>query len=222
MSERTYAPRPGGRTVAHSDTALPGSGARGARRNPVGAGRDAGTRAQGKRTDSTRTDGTAALKLDTAVAEPQRVTRTAPRLRVAPPAPISAPRAPFIAVMIALVIAGVLGILLVNTKTNENSFQISKLQDEQTTLDNQQQQLENQLAHYESVGNLDALAKAQGLVRGTPAWIRLPDGKVIGVPKPATGEPAVTAQDKADAAQPGDAAKAQQDAAGQAVPTTGR
>jgi hypothetical protein len=145
------------------------------------------------------------------VAEPQRVTRTAPRLRVAPPAPISAPRAPFIAVMIALVIAGVLGVLLVNTKTIENSFEITKLQDEQATLNNQQQQLENQLANYESVGNLDALAKAQGLVRGTPAWIRLPDGKIIGVPKPAAGEPAVTAQDEADAAK-----------AGVAVPTTGR
>jgi hypothetical protein len=184
--------------VEHGDTAATGSGARGARRNPARTGRE-----------DTRTEGTAALKLDTAVAEPQRVTRTAPRLQVAPPAPISAPRAPFIAVMIALVIAGVLGILLVNTKTNENSFQISKLQDEQTTLDNQQQQLENQLAHFESVGNLDALAKAQGLVRGTPAWIRLPDGKVIGVPKPATGEPAVTAQDEADAVEQ-DAAKAQQ------------
>lgn len=210
MSERTYAPRSGGRTVEHGDTAVPGSGARGARRNPVRAGRDAGA----------RTEGTAALKLDTAVAEPQRVTRTAPRLRVAPPAPISAPRAPFVAIMIAVVIAGVLGILLVNTKTNENSFQISKLQDEQTTLDNQQQQLENQLAHYESVGNLDALAKAQGLVRGTPAWIRLPDGKVIGVPKPATGEPAVTAQDEADAADEGPAPT--RDSAGPAVPAPGR
>ena len=203
MSERTYAPRSGGRTVEHGNTAVPVSGARGARRNSARAGRDAGA----------RTQGTAALKLDTAVAEPQRVTRTAPRLRVAPPAPISAPRAPFVAVMIALVIAGVLGILLVNTKTNENSFQISKLQDEQDTLDNQQQQLENQLAHFESVGNLNALAKAQGLVRGTPAWIRLPDGKVIGVPKPATGEPAVTAQD---------AVQAQQDAAGPAGPDAGR
>jgi len=196
MSERTYAPRSGGRTTERGDTAVP-------RRNQARAGRDA----------RARTQGTAALKLDTAVAEPQRVTRTAPRLRVAPPAPISAPRAPFIAVMIALVIAGVLGILLVNTKTNENSFQISKLQDEQATLDNQQQQLENQLAHFESVGNLNALAKAQGLVRGTPAWIRLPDGKVIGVPKPATGEPAVTAQD---------ATKAQQDAAAPAGPNAGR
>ncbi len=216
MSERTYAPRSGGRTVEHGDTAVPGGDARGARRSPARAGRDAGARAQSTRNESirnesARTEGTAALKLDTAVAEPQRVTRTAPRLRVAPPAPISAPRAPFIAVMIALVIAGVLGVLLVNTKTIENSFEITKLQDEQATLNNQQQQLENQLANYESVGNLDALAKAQGLVRGTPAWIRLPDGKIIGVPKPAAGEPAVTAQDEADAAK-----------AGVAVPTTGR
>jgi len=190
MSERTYAPRSGGRTAEQRDTA------------------------KKTRRDPARTQGTAALKLDTAEAEPQRVTPDAPRLRVAPPAPISAPRAPFVAVMIALVIAGVLGILLVNTKTNENSFQISKLQDEQTTLDNQQQELENQLAHYESVGNLDALAKAQGLVKGTPAWIRLPDGRIIGVPKPATGEPAVTAQDESDATAP--------DAAGSAVPNAGR
>ena len=104
--------------------------------------------------------------------------------------------------MIALVIAGVLGILLINTKTNENSFQISRLQDQQTALDNQQQQLENQLATYDSVGNLDAAAKRLGLVKAdAPAYIRLPDGKVIGVPKPATGKPAVTAQDADDAGQ---------------------
>lgn len=199
MSERTYAPRPGGRAVAQRGTATSeGTGARGARRHPI----------PGVRTGE-RTQGTAALKVDPAtVTEPV----ASPRLRVAPPAPVSAPRAPFVAGMIAVVIAGVLGILLVNTKTNENSFEISRLQDEQTTLDNQQQQLENQLANFESVGNLDALAKAQGLVKGKPAWIRLPDGKIIGVPKPATGEPAVTAQDEADAkgaagpAQPADGA----------------
>jgi hypothetical protein len=189
MSERTYAPRSGGRTteqragtIGSRRRSTTGSDARGARRYP--------------------TQGATALKVDTAVAEPLRATDApAPRLRVAPPAPISAPRAPFIAVVIALVIAGVLGILLINTKTNENSFEISRLQDQQTALDTRQQQLDNQLATYDSVGNLDAAAKRLGLVKAdAPAYIRLPDGKVIGVPKPGTGQPAVTAQDAADVA----------------------
>jgi hypothetical protein len=120
----------------------------------------------------------------------------APRLRVAPPAPISAPRAPFIAAVIGLVIVGVLGILMINTKTNENSFEITRLQEQKAALDTQQQQLENELARYDSVGNLDAAAKRLGLVKAdAPAYIRLPDGKVIGVPRPGTGQPAVTAPD---------------------------
>ena len=147
--------------------------------------------------------GTAALKLDTAVAEPLRVADAAvaaPRLRVAPPTPISAPRAPFIAAVIGLVIAGVIGILLINTKTNENTFELSRLQDRQAALDNQQQRLENQIAGYESTGNLDAAARRLGLVKAdTPAYIRLPDGKIIGVPRPGVGQPAVTAQDPATA-----------------------
>jgi hypothetical protein len=170
MSERTYAPRSGGRTAAQRSTTEP-------RRRY-------------------RTQGTAALQPEPAGAEPLRATgAAAPRLRVAPPAPISAPRAPFIAVVIALVVVGVFGILMINTRTNENTFKISELQDQQTALDNEQQRLENQIAGYESTGNLDAAARRLGLVKAdTPAYIRLPDGKIIGVPKPGTGQPAVTAQ----------------------------
>jgi hypothetical protein len=167
MSER-YAPRSGGRTAEQR------SSTDDARRY--------------------RTRGTAALQAE--VAEPQRTTGATPRLRVAPPAPISAPRAPFIAVVIALVVAGVLGILLINTRTNENTFRISKLQDREAALDNQQQNLENQIAGYESTGNLDAAARRLGLVKAdNPAYIRLPDGRVIGVPRPGEGQKAITAQD---------------------------
>ncbi|HEU4346935.1 MAG TPA: hypothetical protein VFR35_04010 [Actinoplanes sp.] len=255
MSERTYAPRSGGRTTEQrigrpritearvaEPRRRPSTGTegevRGARRQaaplgPAVADRDraATTRGTGARAAAplgpagrsgraAAVQGTAALKLDTAVAEPLRVSGTAaaePRLRVAPPAPISAPRAPFIAAVIGLVVVGVIGILLINTKTNENSFEISRLQDHQAALDNQQQQLENQLAVYDSVGNLDAAAKRLGLVKAdAPAYIRLPDGKVIGVPRPGTGKPAVTAQDAEDAkaTQPG------QTQPGQAQPGT--
>jgi hypothetical protein len=178
MSERTYAPRSGGRTAEQ--------------------------RTSETRRSRYKTEGTAALQPEVTAAEPLRTrdTGATPPLRVAPPAPISAPRAPFIAVVIALVVAGVFGILLINTRTNENAFEISKLQDQQTNLNNQQQDLENQIAAYESTGNLDAAARRLGLVKaGTPAYIRLPDGKIIGVPKPGQGPPAVTAQDPATSAK---------------------
>jgi hypothetical protein len=194
MSERTNAPRSGGRTTAQrSPDNQRSSTARLSRETD-------GKRTGGRGGRQYATEGTAALDLDVTV-EPLRATETAvpqPRLRVAPPAPISAPRAPFIAVVITLVVAGVFGILLINTKTNENSFRISKLQDQQQTLDNQQQQLDNQLAVFDSAGNLDAAARRLGLVRAdTPAYIRMPDGKVFGVPKPGEGQPAVTSQDNA-------------------------
>ena len=191
MSERmTTAPRSGGRTTeqlgkgrrkpAGTTTGTPaGGGARGARRYPT----------------ASATQGSAALKLD---AQQQRDPIATPRLRVAPPAPINAPRAPFITLVVVIVVVGVLGILLINTKTAENSFRIDSLQKQQAKLDSQQQDLENEIAANNSPGSLDAAARRLGLVKAdNPAYIRLPDGKVFGVPKPGSGEVAVTAQDPA-------------------------
>ncbi|WP_067510322.1 hypothetical protein [Actinoplanes sp. TFC3] len=153
--------------------------------------------------------GTAALKPDTEPrADHPRSTVAAPHLRVAPPAPINAPRAPFIALVSGVVVVGVLGILLVNTKTAENSFRLDTLQKEQASLDARQQSLENEIAARNMPGNLDAAARALGLVKAdSPAYIRLPDGKIIGVPAPGSGQTSVTAQDPVDAAKAADAAK---------------
>jgi hypothetical protein len=164
-------------------------------------------------------DGTAALKpvelevpevdrlvdegVEVTAAEPLRdtgpVRRTGEaRLRVAPPLPVSAPRAPFVASVIGVVIVGVLGILMINTKTNENSFKVADLQKQGAALDSQQQDLDNQLVAVSSIGNLDAAARRLGLVKAdNPALFTLPDGKIIGVLTPANGRPAVTAQDAA-------------------------
>jgi hypothetical protein len=187
MSERTFAPRSGGRIAEQPRS---------------------GGRTSEQRTTATRrrypTQGTAALAPEVLPAQPLSTgtTGAAPRLRVAPPVPVSVPRAPFIAVVIAIVVAGVFGILLINTKTNENTFELSRLQDRQAALDTQQQRLENQIAGYESTGNLDAAARRLGLVKAdTPAYIRLPDGKIIGVPRAGVGQPAVTAQDPAKPAE---------------------
>ena len=43
-----------------------------------------------------------------------------------------------------MVLVGVLGILLINTKTMEQSFQLDALREEQATLDKQQQELKQQ------------------------------------------------------------------------------
>ncbi|GGK70519.1 hypothetical protein [Mangrovihabitans endophyticus] len=198
MSERTYVPRSGGR-IAEQRSAGQNrrAGGRGEADIPVPGTRRTGARAGGRARAGdpvqAPVEGTAALQLSV---QPTRAADAPePSLRVAPPAPVSAPRAPFMVLVIGLVVAGVLGILLVNTKTNENSFKISNLEDQQAKLDTQQQELENQIATYESAGNLDAAARRLGLVKaGAPAYIRLPDGKIIGVPRPGEGAPAVTAQ----------------------------
>ena len=188
----TTAPRSGGRTTeqvgkgrrksAGTTGTATGGGSRGARRFPTAGA----------------TQGSAALKLD---AQQQRDPIATPRLRVAPPAPINAPRAPFITLVVAIVVVGVLGILLINTKTAENSFRIDTLQKRQAQLDSQQQDLENEIAANNSPGSLDAAARKLGLVKADNlAYIRLPDGKVIGVMTPVSGEVAVTAQDPATSA----------------------
>jgi hypothetical protein len=104
-----------------------------------------------------------------------------------------------VAGVIGVVIAGVLGILLINTKTNENSFKIADLQKQGSALDAQQQDLDNQLATVSSPGSLDAAARRLGLVKATPALIRLPDGRVVGALEPADGKTSVTAPDSATA-----------------------
>jgi hypothetical protein len=113
---------------------------------------------------------------------------TLPRLRVAPPAPVSTPRAPFVAMVLVMVIAGVVGILVLNTKINENAFRLEALQQQQNKLDRTEARLTQDLADKESPTSLAAAAKRLGLVpAGSPAFITLPDGKVLGVPRPATG-----------------------------------
>jgi hypothetical protein len=124
---------------------------------------------------------------------PVEIPVTAPRPEpdaepVAQPLPVALPRASFVIVMAVVVIAAVLGVLVLNTRINENSFALDNLRSQQSALDLQEQQLSQQLTQLESTGNLSALAAQLGLVpAGTPAYITLPNGKVVGVPQPANG-----------------------------------
>ncbi|KKK02444.1 hypothetical protein [Micromonospora sp. HK10] len=176
------APRSGGRTTAQRTT-----------RTTTGADRlDRRGEARARGAREFPTQGSAALR-------PAERTRpagaSAPRLRVAPPPPVRVPRAPFVGLILVLVVGGVLGILAVNTKINENAFKLEKLQQQQAKLDVDQQQLEKEIADQKAPGNLTANARKLGLVESDdPAYIRLPDGKTIGIPHPAEGAPAITSQ----------------------------
>ncbi|MEU4424620.1 hypothetical protein AB0F81_28705 [Actinoplanes sp. NPDC024001] len=177
-----------------------GGGRQGASGSQVTAGRGTrGVLGSGKQGKTGAVEGTAALalevtELEVTAAAPQPAGR--PRLWVAPPAPIRAPRATFAAAVIAVVLVGVLGILLINTKTMEQSFRLDALRKEKVALDKQQQGLEQQLIQASNPGNLQAAARRLGLVPAdAPAMIRLPDGKIIRTPTPGRGQPAVTAQD---------------------------
>lgn len=198
------APRSGGRTVAQRPTrggivALDSDRirARGARR-PTAEPRTGEYVTQGSAAlepiESLRVWDSSAESSSGAEVPP---TARAPRLRVAPPLPVATPRAPFVALVLALVVGGVLGILMVNTKINENAFRLGTLKEQQATLDIREQQLKNEIAQHEAPGNLAAQARKLGLVEsGPPAFIRLPDGRVIGVPQPATGQQSITSQQR--------------------------
>jgi outer membrane murein-binding lipoprotein Lpp len=133
---------------------------------------------------------------DRARTEPARTqNEQRPKLRLAPPMPVSGPRVPFVALIVVLVMGGVVGILALNQKINENAFKLDKLRAEQAKLDRREQDLNQQIAEKEAPGNLAAQARKLGLVpAGAPAFIRLPDGRIVGVPQPANGEPAITSQ----------------------------
>lgn len=186
------APRPGGRAAARDRLTTDRGAARDRSATDRAAQRPAGTGPA----QEYATRGTAALAPQRAQERPGG--RLVPWLKVAPPMPVSVPRTPFILLLLLVVVGGVLGILLVNTKVNENAFQMQTLEREQEELDRQEQDLKQQIANYEAPNNLAAEARRLGLVPAdSPAFIRLPDGRIIGVPRPAGGEPSITSGDDA-------------------------
>jgi hypothetical protein len=111
------------------------------------------------------------------------------RLTVAPPAPVAAPRAPFVALVLVLVLTGVIGILVLNTKIAENAFVLDDLHRKQSSLDRDEQRLKSDIAKQESPAYLATRATQFGLGRTTsPASLLLPDGTKLEMPGPSSGK----------------------------------
>lgn len=125
-------------------------------------------------------------------------------LRVVTAAPRPARRMPFIVLCSTVLAAGLLAVLFLNMALARGSYALHDLQRQSTILSEQQEALGEQLAAVSAPGILAQRATELGLVPGSsPAFLRLPDGQVLGVPQAAASAPAD------DAATPGAAAATQ-------------
>ncbi|CAN5147297.1 hypothetical protein BH09ACT10_BH09ACT10_02930 [soil metagenome] len=107
-----------------------------------------------------------------------------PRLQIAVPAPSSSARAPFILVIIALVSLGLVGLIVMSTILQRQSFTLADLDRQATDLTNQKQAMAHDLARLQSPESVAQQAVALGMVPNTnPVFLEMRNGKIVGQPK---------------------------------------
>jgi outer membrane murein-binding lipoprotein Lpp len=112
---------------------------------------------------------------------------TTPRLRVVTGAPLRRGSAAFGIVCAILLAAGLAGLLVLNTTLAQGSFTVQKLQATSDQLTDAQAALNQSVDAAKSPASLATRATRMGMVPAeSAAFLRLSDGKVIGVAKPAS------------------------------------
>jgi len=105
------------------------------------------------------------------------------RLALVPPRASRARRTPFVVLICAVLLAGVIGLLMFNTQMQQRSFEITRLQKQANALDDTVQGLRTRQQRLQNPQHLAAAAKALGMVvPPNPTFISLRNGKVSGVP----------------------------------------
>ena len=118
----------------------------------------------------------------------------------------AAPRAPFAFAIVGLLVTGLIGLLVLNTVLGKDAFKLHALQVEGRQLADREQVLIREVEALRSPATLAEKAAAMGMVQaGPPAFLRLPDGTVLGAPVPAE---APAPPEVAAASEPGDASDA--------------
>jgi hypothetical protein len=117
------------------------------------------------------------------------------RLTVVPPrraiGRTQAARTPFAVLVIAMLVAGVVGLLMFNTNMQQASFTATALQQRVDAATAKEQALNMELDALRNPQRLASAAKDLGMVPPSqPAFISL-DGSILGVPAAATGADAV-------------------------------
>jgi len=123
-----------------------------------------------------------------ALADPVALQRA--RLTVVPrPRRVAAPRLPFIALITAILLAGVIGLLMFNTSMQQAAFVEAKLHTQADNLAARQQALQSDLQGLDDPQTIATKAQAHGMVIPvSPAVLSVPSGKIEGVPTPATAD----------------------------------
>ncbi|HVF19956.1 MAG TPA: hypothetical protein VNA14_06915 [Mycobacteriales bacterium] len=124
----------------------------------------------------------------------RRAAPVRPPLVLVPPSPWRPARAPFVLLSLVVVLLGLLGLLVLNTVLAQDSFRRHDLERELALLSEREAALSRDVAALESPERLAQVATQMGLVpAGAPAFIRLSDGALVGVPSVATAAPVTPA-----------------------------
>jgi hypothetical protein len=111
------------------------------------------------------------------------------RLTVVPRGRSRAARVPFVTLVSLLLVSGVVGLLLFNTSMQQASFTATAMEAKAAALDAREQSLQMDLERLRDPQRVAVKARSIGMVPpGSPAFLRLSDGKVLGNPAPAVAE----------------------------------
>ncbi len=112
-------------------------------------------------------------------------------LRLVPSQRSSAARAPFVLLVVTLLVGGLLGLLLLNTLVAQGSFAVHDLATSNAALVQREQELAKQVEARQAPAALAVEAARLGMVEsGPPAFLRLPSGAVVGAPQAGLAPPA--------------------------------
>ena len=114
-------------------------------------------------------------------------------------------RVPFVALVSLVLLGGVIGLLLFNTSMQQAAFATTALEQQAGTLSARQQTLEMELDVLRNPQRVAEQAQAMGMVpSGTPAYLMLADGKVLGQPTAGHARPTTVRLARAAARKPAD------------------
>jgi len=119
-----------------------------------------------------------------------RPTSQTPRLRVVTGAPLHGGGAALVIICAILLATGLIGLLLLNTALAQGSFTLHDLRTTSDQLTDAKSALNQSLDSSKSPANLATRAFSMGMVPAqSAAFLRLSDGKIIGVAQQASARP---------------------------------
>lgn len=147
-------------------------------------------------------------------AVPRPVGPTLPRVRA-----VTAPRHRLLMVCVAVLSVGLIGVLLLNTVISQGAFRQRQLELALSTVSDDEEDLAAAVQQAESPLNVEKRARALGMVpAGSPVFLRLSDGAILGEPVPAPPAPGKVSFKDAPGIQPTKAPKASVSPSASATP----